>query len=40
MLVVDLMHEFEYGVLKSVVKHLFRIIYTVDPRNINTLNHR
>ena len=27
MLVVDLMHEFELGILKSIVKHLLRIIH-------------
>ena len=30
-LVVDLLHEFELGILKSILKHLFRIIFVVDP---------
>ena len=37
-LVVDLMHEFELGVLKSILKHLFQIIYTIDPHKIDILN--
>ena len=40
MLVVDLMHKFELGVLKSIVKHLLRIIHAVDPRKIDILNER
>ena len=39
-LVVDLMHEFELGVLKSVLKHLVQIIYAIDPHKINILNER
>ncbi|KAI6100080.1 hypothetical protein EDD16DRAFT_1697278 [Pisolithus croceorrhizus] len=39
-LVVDLMHEFELGVLKSVLKHLIRILYAMDPTLISTLNER
>ena len=39
-LVVDLLHEFELGVLKSVLKHLLRIINAVDPREIDILNER
>ena len=29
MLVIDLMHEFELGVWKSVFSHLIRILYVV-----------
>ncbi|KIM65578.1 hypothetical protein SCLCIDRAFT_22486 [Scleroderma citrinum Foug A] len=39
-IVVDLMHEFELGVLKNVLKHLIRILYIVDPSNIARLNER
>jgi len=39
-LVVDLLHEFELGVLKSVLKHLIRILYALDPRLVTTLNER
>ena len=39
-LVVDFLHEFKLGILKSVMKHLLRIIYAVDPRNIDVLNER
>ncbi|KIK14293.1 hypothetical protein PISMIDRAFT_17380 [Pisolithus microcarpus 441] len=37
-LVVDLMHEFELGVLKSILKHLIRILYSIDPNLVSTLN--
>lgn len=33
MLAVDLMHEFELGVWKSVFQHLIRILYAAAPRN-------
>jgi len=39
-LVVDLMHEFELGILKSVLKHLIRILYALDPGLVTTLNER
>ncbi|KIM61801.1 hypothetical protein SCLCIDRAFT_25468 [Scleroderma citrinum Foug A] len=39
-LVMDLMHEFELGVLKSVIKHLIRILYIIDPGLVSTLNQR
>ncbi|KIK11741.1 hypothetical protein PISMIDRAFT_122141 [Pisolithus microcarpus 441] len=39
-LVVDLMHEFELGILKSVLKHLIRILYVIDPSLVSTLNER
>ena len=31
MLVVDLMHEFELGVWKSLFTHLIRILYAAAP---------
>ena len=37
---MDLLHEFELGVLKSILKHLLRIIYTSVPVHIDVLNHR
>ena len=37
---MDLLHEFELGVLKSVLKHLLRIAHAVDPRRIEILNER
>ena len=39
-LVIDLMHEFELGILKSVLKHLVRILYALDPGLIIVLNER
>lgn len=39
-LVVDLMHEFKLGVLKSVLKHLIRILYAIDRNLVSTLNER
>ena len=39
-LVVDLMHEFELGVLKSVLKHLIQILYGIDEDLVSTLNER
>ncbi|KIK75785.1 hypothetical protein PAXRUDRAFT_784545 [Paxillus rubicundulus Ve08.2h10] len=39
-LVVDLMHEFELGVLKSAFKHLIRILYAIDPGLVAILNER
>ncbi|KIO10576.1 hypothetical protein M404DRAFT_129392, partial [Pisolithus tinctorius Marx 270] len=39
-LVMDLMHEFELGVLKSILKHLIRILYAIDLTLISTLNER
>ena len=39
-LVVDLMHEFELGVLKTVLKHLIRILYAIDADLVSTLNER
>ena len=37
-LVMDLMHEFKLGVLKSVIKHLIRILYIIDLGLVSTLN--
>ncbi|KAI6117281.1 hypothetical protein EDD16DRAFT_1693060 [Pisolithus croceorrhizus] len=37
-LIVDLMHKFELGILKSVLKHLIRILYAIDPSLVSTLN--
>ncbi|KAI6105954.1 hypothetical protein EDD16DRAFT_1695719 [Pisolithus croceorrhizus] len=34
------MHEFELGVLKSVLKHLIQILYAMDPTLISMLNER
>ena len=34
------MHEFELGILKSVLKHLIRILYTLDPGLVTVLNER
>ena len=39
-IVVDLMHELELGILKNVLKHLIRILYFVDPANVARLNKR
>jgi len=39
-LVVDFMHEFELGVLKSALKHLIWILYVIDPCLVSTLNER
>jgi hypothetical protein len=38
MLVVDLLHEFELGVFKSVFKHLIRLLYAINPELITVLN--
>ena len=37
---VDLLHEFELGIFKSVFKHLLRILYAIDPRVVSILNDR
>ena len=39
-LVVDILHEFELGVFKSILKHLLCLIYAVDPNCIDILNKR
>ncbi|KAF8835227.1 hypothetical protein BDN67DRAFT_1015721 [Paxillus ammoniavirescens] len=39
-LVVDLLHEFELGVFKSVFKHLLRILHATGPEPLIILNKR
>ncbi|KIK80123.1 hypothetical protein PAXRUDRAFT_159519, partial [Paxillus rubicundulus Ve08.2h10] len=39
-LVVDLLHQFELGVLKSVLKHLIQMLYAIDPGLVAMLNER
>ncbi|KIK11948.1 hypothetical protein PISMIDRAFT_121800, partial [Pisolithus microcarpus 441] len=39
-IVVDLMHEFELGILKNVLQHLIRILYAVNPANVARLSER
>ena len=38
--VVDILHEFDLGILKSVLKHLLRILHAVDPSRIHVVNDR
>ncbi|KAJ3508461.1 hypothetical protein NMY22_g16610 [Coprinellus aureogranulatus] len=40
LIAVDILHEVEIGVWKSLFIHLLRILDLVDPVLINTLNHR
>ena len=40
MLVVDLVHEFELGVWKSLFTHLIRILYAYSPALVNELDLR
>lgn len=40
MLVVDLMHEFELGVWKTLFIHLLRILNTVDKTLVHELDRR
>ncbi|KIK33529.1 hypothetical protein CY34DRAFT_99446 [Suillus luteus UH-Slu-Lm8-n1] len=40
MLVVDLLHEFELGVFKSVFRHLIRLLYAINSECIAILNER
>ncbi|KIJ58626.1 hypothetical protein HYDPIDRAFT_33994 [Hydnomerulius pinastri MD-312] len=40
MLVVDLLHEFELGIFKSVFKHLIRLLYAINPGLVAALNKR
>jgi hypothetical protein len=40
LLVVDLLHEFELGIFKSVFKHLLRLLYAINPSIVSTLNDR
>lgn len=39
-LVVNLLYEFELGILKSVLKHLIRILYVIDPYHVLVFNKR
>jgi hypothetical protein len=39
-IVVDLLHEFELGVVKNILKHLIQILYCVDSSRIALLNER
>lgn len=38
--VVDIMHESELGVAKTILRHLIRILYCVGPGSIALLNER
>lgn len=38
MLTVNLLHEFELGVFKSVFKHLLRLLYAIDPNTVAILD--
>ena len=40
MLTVDIMHEFELGVFKSVLSHLLRLLYTINHEAIDVVNTR
>lgn len=40
MLTVDLMHEVELGVFKSVFRHLLRLLYTINREAIEVINDR
>lgn len=40
MFVVDLLHEFELGVAKSVITHLIRIMYSLRGDTITLFNER
>ena len=39
-LMVDVLHEFDLGILKTILQHLLRILYKVDATHINVLNKR
>jgi hypothetical protein len=39
-LTVDPLHEFELGLLKSVLTHLLRILHLLDPANLSIVNQR
>ena len=39
-LVVDILHEFDLGIFKSVLKHLLRTLHAVDPSHIHVVNDR
>ena len=38
MLTVDLLHELELGIIKSVFRHLLRLLHTINPGLIVVLN--
>jgi hypothetical protein len=40
MFAVDLLHDFELGVWKSVFIHLIRILYTLGVEKVQILNQR
>jgi hypothetical protein len=40
LLVVDILHEFDLGILKSVLKYLLRILHAVNPSRIHVVNDR
>lgn len=40
MIVVDLMHEFELGIWKAVLKHLIRMLYTISEGVVHEMNNR
>ena len=40
MLVVDILHEFELGIFKSVFRHLLRLLYAINPGMVTVLNDR
>ena len=40
MFAVDLLHDFELGVWKSVFKHLIRMLYACGNERVQTLNER
>jgi hypothetical protein len=40
MLLVDILHEFELGVWKSLFIHLLRMLQALDPSLINELDRR
>ena len=38
MLTVDLLHEFELGIVKSVFRHLLQLLYAINPGMVIVLN--
>lgn len=40
MLVVDLLHEFELGIWKTVLLQLVRILFAIDPLQVNEMDRR
>lgn len=39
-IIVNLMHKLELGVVKNILKHLIRILHCVDPFQVALLNER